>query len=418
MPARNKHLLILGAGTAGTVVANLIRRRLPEAEWAVTVVDRDDAHYYQPGFLFIPFGFYTRADIVKPKSKFLPKGVRFVVSEVETIRPEASEIVFRDGVRMPYDILVVATGAEIVPGETPGLLEGWRNTIFDFYTPDGAEALGEKLRSFPGGTIAVHVNEMPIKCPVAPIEFAFFCDWCLTRHGRRGEIDIVYVTPLDGAFTKPVAAAALAGLLEEKGIRMVTEFNAERADAAGRKLIGFDGREVPYDLLVTVPTNMGDALIERSGMGDEFRFLPTDRHTLRSKAYENIFAIGDATDLPTSKAGSVAHFQSDTLIENILRTVAGRPLEPGFDGHANCFVETGRGKAVLIDFNYDVEPLPGRFPFPVVGPMPLLKPSRINHWSKLAFRWIYWNVLLRGLPIPFVPARMRTAGKKRPKSKA
>jgi len=409
-----KRLVILGGGTGGTVMANLLHKRLRRADWTITVIDRDDLHYYQPGFLFIPFGFLTKKQIVKPKSKFLPKSVEFVIAEIERIDPAANVVILQDGIKVPYDYLIVATGASIQPAETPGMLDGWRDTIFDFYTADGAAALAEKLKEFPGGTIVVHVNETPIKCPVAPLEFAFFCDWCLRRHQRRAKVEIVYVTPLSGAFTKPVAAKTLGRMLEEKRIRMVADFNAERIDAPARTLVGFDGREVPYDLLVTVPTNMGSEMIERSGMGDEFRFLPTDPGTLRSKKHENIFALGDATDLPASKAGSVVHFQSEILAENILRAIEGRPLESSFDGHANCFVESGRGKAILIDFNYETEPLPGRYPFPILGPMPLLKPSRINHWGKLAFRWIYWHLLLRGRTIPFVPARMKMAGKKRP----
>ncbi|HPW18400.1 MAG TPA: FAD/NAD(P)-binding oxidoreductase [Candidatus Aminicenantes bacterium] len=409
-----KRLLILGAGTAGTIMANLLRRRLPRAEWAVTVVDRDNDHYYQPGFLFVPFGFYGREDIVKPRSKFLPRGVEFIVAEVDRIDPAASKVLFQDGSDLPYDYLIVATGASIVPSETPGMLDGWRDTVFDFYTADGAEALGEKLKAFPGGRIVIHVNETPIKCPVAPLEFAFFCDDCLRRHRRRDQIDLVYVTPLDGAFTKPVASKVLGAMLAEKRIEMVTEFNAERVDAAARKIVGYDGREVPYDLLVTVPTNMGSEMIERSGMGDEFRFLPTDPKTLRSKKWENIFAIGDATDLTSSKAGSVAHFQAEILAENLVGAIEGKPLEAAFDGHSNCFIEAGKKKAILIDFNYDVEPLPGMFPFAKVGPMPLLKPSRINHIGKAVFRWIYWHVLLPGRPIPFVPSKMKMAGKKRP----
>jgi sulfide:quinone oxidoreductase len=413
-----KRIVIIGAGTAGTIMANVLRRRLRRAEWAITVIDRDNEHYYQPGFLFIPFGFYTAKDIVKPRAKFMPRGVEFIVAEVDRIDPAANEVVFKDKSALPYDFLVVATGAEIVPSETPGMLDGWRDTIFDFYTPDGAAALAEKLKNFPGGRIVIHVNETPIKCPVAPLEFAFFCDWCLVRHRRRDKIELVYVTPLPGAFTKPVASKMLGSLLEEKRVNMVTDFSAERVDAAARKLVGYDGREIPYDILVTIPTNMGSEMIERSGLGNEFRFLPCDPHTLRSKKHENIFGIGDATDLPTSKAGSVAHFQAEILLENLMSAIEGRPLEASFDGHSNCFVEAGLGKAILIDFNYEVEPLPGRFPFGAIGPMPLLKPSRINHWGKLAFRWIYWHVLLPGRPIPFVPSRMKTAGKKHPETGA
>jgi sulfide:quinone oxidoreductase len=409
-----RRLVILGAGTAGTIMANHMRKRLRKSEWAITIVDRDNEHYYQPGFLFVPFGFYGRKDIVKPRSKFLPRGVEFIIAEADRIDPAGNKVFFQDGSDLPYDYLILATGASIVPAETPGMLDGWRDTIFDFYTPDGAEALAEKLAAFPGGRIVIHVNEMPIKCPVAPLEFAFFCDDCLRRHHRRDKIELVYVTPLPGAFTKPVASKILGTMLGEKRIQLVTEFNAERIDAAARKIIGYDGREVAYDLLVSVPTNMGSEMIERSGMGDEFRFLPTDPKTLRSKKYENVFAIGDATDLPSSKAGSVAHFQAEILAENIVRSIEGQPLEAAFDGHSNCFIESGKRKAILLDFNFDLEPLPGRFPFAKIGPMPLLKPSRINHIGKAVFRWIYWHILLPGHPIPFVPAKMKVAGKKRP----
>ena len=257
-------------------MANLLRRRLDPAFWAITIVDRDNEHYYQPGFLFIPFGFYTKKDIVKPRSRFLPKTVEFIVAEIDKINPASNDVVFQDGSFLGYDFLIVATGADIVPSETPGMLDGWRDTIFDFYTPDGAVALAEKLKALPGGRIVIHVNETPIKCPVAPLEFAFFCDWCLRRHHRRDKIELVYVTPLDGAFTKPVASKALGALLDEKRVQMVTDFNAERIDAAGRKIIGYDGREVPYDLLVTVPTNMGSEMIERSGTRQRVP-LPPDR---------------------------------------------------------------------------------------------------------------------------------------------
>jgi len=409
-----KRIVILGAGTGGTVMANLLRQRLDPAFWAITVVDRDTNHYYQPGFLFIPFGMYTPKQIVKDRGKLLSKQVEFVVAEIEGVDAAKSEVRVAGGEALPYDILVVATGTDIVPSETPGLLDGWRDTIFDFYTKDGSAALARKLETFKGGTLAIHIVEMPIKCPVAPLEFTFLSDSYFTRRKLRDAVDIVYVTPLPGAFTKPVAAAALGALLEERKIRVVPDFGTERVDAAARKVIGYDGREVPYDLLVTIPTNMGAKVIESSGLGDELRFIPTDTKTLRSKAHENIFVIGDATNLPSSKAGSVVHFQAEILAENVQRAIEGKPLEEKFDGHANCFVETGRGKAILIDFNYEVEPLPGRFPFPVIGPMSLLKPSRINHWGKLAFRWIYWNMMLKGRPIPFVPNQMSMAGKRRP----
>jgi sulfide:quinone oxidoreductase len=411
-----KRLVILGAGTGGTVMANRLARRLDAKEWSITVVDRDDVHYYQPGQLFIPFGMYDRDEITRTRSEFLPKGAAFVVSGIERIDPKANAVFLEGGRSLPYDILIVATGSTIVPSETPGMLDGWRDSVHEFYTADGSAALAAKLAGFTGGTLAVHINEMPIKCPVAPLEFTFLSDWWFKRRKLRDEVTIVYVTPLSAAFTKPVASKVLGTMLEERGIRLVPDFSAERVDAAGKKLVSYDGREVPFDLLVTVPTNMGDELVERSGLGDELRFIPTDPKTLRSKAYANIFVLGDATDIASSKAGSVAHFQSELLVGNVLRAIRGAPLAAEFDGHSNCFIESGGRKAILIDFNTEVEPLPGRFPFPVIGPLPLLKPSRLNHLGKLAFRWIYWNMLLKGRPIPFIPAKMRRAGKRFPKN--
>jgi len=331
---------------------------------------------------------------------------------VDRVDPDAREVFLAPGGSIPYDLLVIASGAQTRPEETPGVLgSGWRNTVHDFYTLEGARALRPALASFPGGRLVVNVVEMPIKCPVAPLEFLFLADDYFTRRGIRDRVELVYATPLDSAFTKPSCSRLLASLLTEKGITVETEFAAAEVDAEGKKLRSYDDREIPYDLLVTVPVHKGASFIEESGLGNDMGFVPTDQRTLAAKKDPRIFALGDATDLPSSKAGSVAHFQAEVLEENLLRAVAGKSPLPDFDGHANCFIESGKGKALLIDFNYETEPLPGVFPFPVVGPMPLLKEARRNHWGKLAFKWAYWNLLLPGRHIP-ISTRMSTAGKR------
>jgi len=408
-----KNLVILGAGTSGIMMANHLVSKLPKDEWKITIVDQYKTHYYQPGFLFLLFDIYTTKQVKKNGKKFIPKGVNYIQEKIELIKPEENKVSLENGETLNYDILIVATGTKIAPDETEGM-DGpmWHKNIFDFYTYEGAKALRNKLRELEGGKLVIHITEMPIKCPVAPLEFAFLADSFFKNKGMRDKVDITFVTPLDGAFTKPKATEALHYLLEEKGIKEVTDFNIERVDYENNKIIDYADTEVDYDLLVTVPTNMGDALIERSGLGDDLNYIPTNKTTLQTEAHENIYAIGDCTNLPASKAGSVAHFEAEILTENILRYIDGRELKEEFDGHANCFIETGNGKALLIDFNYTKEPVEGTFPFPGVGPLSLLKESRTNHMGKMAFRWMYWNMLIKGVHIPFVSATMSKKGKK------
>lgn len=411
-----KHLLILGAGTAGTVMANRFARRykteIRTGAMQVTLVDQDAVHIYQPGLLFIPFGDYTREQVVKPRADHVSDTVRYVQSAIERLDPATDTVTLANGDVLSYDLCVIATGSRIAPEETEGMTgPGWQEKVFDFYTLDGAERLAKALARFDGGTLAINVVEMPIKCPVAPLEFAFLADAYFTKRGIRDRVRIVYATPLDGAFTKPTCSKSLAFLLTDKDIALETEFNTGRVDGEAGELVSWDERTIAFDLLVTIPAHKGAPfLAEVPGLTNEMGFVLTDPRTLQARLKPNLFVIGDATDVPASKAGSVVHFQSEVLDENVRRFLAGEALEPGFDGHANCFIETGHDKALLIDFNYETEPLPGHFPF-AWGPLPLLKESRLNHLGKLAFRHIYWNALLPGYDFPGVPPQMQRTGK-------
>jgi len=407
-----KHIVILGAGTAGTMMANHLKHELNLHEWDISIIDERKEHHYQPGYLFLPFDIYSPEDIIKSITEFIPKGVNFINESIDKVVAENNTVLLTNGTAIPYDILIIATGAKIAPEETTGMKGAeWHRSVFDFYTFEGALALRNKLRDWTGGNLVVHITEMPIKCPVAPLEFAFLADSYFKHKNMRDKVNITFVTPLSGAFTKPKSTEALQHLLDEKHISIVSDFAIQEVDNENKKIIDYSGKEVPFDVLVTVPTNKGDAVMERSGLGDELNYVPTNRATLQSKEHENIFVIGDASNIPASKAGSVAHFEAEILTENILHYIKGEPLKEEFDGHANCFIETGNGKALLIDFNYTHEPVEGTFPFPGVGPLRLLKESRMNHMGKLAFRWIYWNMLLKGTHIPFVSATMQESGK-------
>ena len=411
-----KRLVILGAGTGGTLAANRLRKKFKQDRLRIDIVDQNNQHVYQPGLLFVPFGLAEPDEIVRKRDRQLHKGINYHQSAIDSVDIEADSVTLEDGTTLDYDVLLVATGARLQPEETEGLTgPGWMESVFTFYDMEGATALAEKLAEFESGHIVINVVDMPIKCPVAPLEFAFLADWYFTDKGVRDDVTITYVTPLDGAFTKPTASATLSSLLTDKGIELVTEFNTGEVDGEARKLIGFDGREIDFDIAVVIPLHGGAAYVENSpGLGDELGFVPTDNATLQSQVKPNIFVVGDAADVPASKAGSVTHFEGEVLVENMEAFLKGEPVEHSFDGHANCFIETGFSKALLIDFNYENEPVGGHYPGPVG--LPLLKESRVNHLGKLMFQSFYWHGLLPGRDIPGIGPDMPSFGKKQPVS--
>src|ERR1035437_1117372 len=212
-----RKLLILGAGTAGTIMANKMRKALSGKDWSVTVVEKELNHYYQPGFLFIPFGYYQKNEIQKSIVKFLPISVNVIKGEIGKIDPAKNSVSLTNGISVDYDVLIVATGARISPEDTPGLkAELWHKNIFDFYTIEGAEALKEFFKTWKGGNLVINIADNPIKCPVAPLEFAFLADSYFTSKSMREKVNITYVTPMSGAFTKPKASKMLGTLVLRK----------------------------------------------------------------------------------------------------------------------------------------------------------------------------------------------------------
>jgi sulfide:quinone oxidoreductase len=411
-----KRIVILGAGTGGTLVANRLRRACGDRDVSIQCVDHDDRHVYQPGLLFVPFGMARPEDIVRSRRAQLHEGIEFHVDDVERVDLVSNAVQLTSGRVLDYDILVVATGAVLSPEETEGLAESWSAGVHSYYTLESALALESALTLFDGGRLVVNLVEMPIKCPVSPLEFCFLADSYFHERKIRDGVSITYVTPLDAAFTKPISSQHLAGMLAERHVEMVTEFNTARVDGPGRKLVSYDDRVVNFDLAVVIPAHSGAPYVTRSkDLGDALGFIDVDPHTLQAKCAPNVFVIGDAAGVPTSKAGSVTHFEGDVVVRNVLAFLDGRELDGSFDGHSNCFIETGFSKAMLIDFNYEVEPETGHYPA-AVG-LSLLKETRLNHLGKLMFQWLYWHVLLAGREIPGISGAMPLAGKHAPRPK-
>lgn len=403
-----KRIVVLGAGTGGTIVSNNLRRHLPP-DWEITLIDRDDKHVYQPGLLFVPFGIQKSKTLVRSRKKYIIPGVTFVIDEITNIDPDKREVKTKNHT-FPYDFLVISTGCRVAPEENDGLMDAWGKNAFSFYFLEAADQLQKAMKEFNGGKLVMDIAELPFKCPVAPIEFVFLADWYFKKRGIRNKVEIELVTPLGSAFTKPKASAVFSQTAKEKNINITTGFELGMVNGKEKYIESVKGDKVSYDLLVSVPTTIGDKVIENSGMDDGIGFVPTHHNTLKALKHERVYVIGDATNVPTSKAGSVAHYEADVVVFNIMAEIHGVKPEEIYDGHSTCFIVYSKGTSSLIDFNYKIEPLPGKYPAPKLGPFTLLQETKMNWRGKLGFEWLYWNVLLAGRHLG-APPTLVMAGK-------
>ena len=388
----SKKIVVLGAGTGGTIVSNNLRRHLPQ-DWEITIIDRDDQHIYQPGMLFVPFGLQKANTLVRSRKKYIIPGIDFVIDEITHIDPDKKEVKTKSH-SFSYDFLIISTGCNIAPEENDGLMDAWGKNAFSFYTIPAAETLRQRMKEFDGGRLVLNIAELPFKCPVAPIEFVFMADWFCRKKGIRNKTEIELVTPLSGAFTKPKASAVFTESAKSKNIKITTGYELNAVNGKEKYIESIQGDKISYDTLVIVPTTIGDKVISKSGMDDGIGYVPTHQNTLKALKHDRVYVIGDATNVPTSKAGSVAHYEADVVVFNIMSEIHGVKPEEIYDGHSTCFIVYSKGTSSLIDFNYKIEPLHGKFPMPKLGPFTLLKETKMNWQGKLGLEWLYWNVLL------------------------
>jgi sulfide:quinone oxidoreductase len=371
-------IVVLGGGVGGTLAANLLVERLGHAA-TVTVVDPTGMHAYQPGFLYVALGQANGRWLGRDERTLLDKKVDLVIETAERIDPVARTVRFASGGSIAYDYLILATGSRTVPEQVPGFVGAGH----EFYTLTGALRLREELRRFKGGRVLIGVAGIPYKCPPAPVEFTLMLEDQLRRRGLRDRSEVTLLSPLNRAFTVEAASKLVQPIMEKRGIKLSTFFNVEAVDPTKGTVSSIEGEEAAYDLLVLVPPHRGQTVIDASNLGDAGGWVPTDRNTLQHKQYEQIFTIGDATDLPISKSGSTAHFQASIVASRIVALVKGQAPKATYEGRVMCFLETGGRRATTLRFDYTHPPVPPR-------------PAVIWHAAKWMFNRMYWHTVPQG----------------------
>lgn len=375
MPAR---VVVLGGGVGGTLTANLLSKELGR-DASVSVVDPTGMHVYQPGFLYVALGQANGRWLARDERTLLRRDVDLVVEAAEWIDPGRGFVTLERGGNLPFDFLVLATGARLVPDDVPGL----REAAHDFYSLEGALRLRETLRTFRGGRILVGVAGIPYKCPPAPVEFVLMLEEYLRKRRVRDRSKVTLLSPLNRAFTIESASKLVQPIMERRGIGLAPFFNVEAVDPSAGVVTSLEGEKAEYDLLILVPPHRGQRVIEDSGLGGPGVWIPTDPATLQHKEHERVFALGDATDLPISKSGSTAHFEAPVVASRIASLVRGTAPRSAYGGRVMCFLETGGRRATVLRFDYEHPPVPPR-------------PSVWWHAAKWMFNRLYWNLVPQG----------------------
>ncbi len=379
-----KRVVILGGGIGGTTVANRIRKAL-EGEVAagqvqLALIDREGIHAYQPGYLMVVFDKMRPEEVRREEARLLHRSIQLIKGEVEKIDSPANKILLKGGTEVGYDILVIASGSVIHPELIPGFIEG----AHSFYDLENAQKLRTALHGFAGGKIVVSVAGMPYKCPVAPLEVTFLLDDYLRTQGIRDKTEIHYTYPIPKVFGIDTVAQPMQRLMSERGIQIHVPFNVDKIDAAGKTIKGVEGDVLPYDLLIAIPPHRGADFVGASGLGDKGNWIPTDRYLLRAEGKQNIFVLGDATNIPISKAGSTADYEAETVTQNVAALARGEAPTSRYEGRVYCWILTGLAQATYIKFDYLHPPHPPT-------------PSFAHYWNKVIYNRTYWDLTARAL---------------------
>jgi sulfide:quinone oxidoreductase len=379
-----KRIVVLGGGIGGTTVANriqrLLSREVEQGQVEISVVDKEGIHAYQPGYLMVVFDKMRPEETRQEESRLLHRSIRLVKEEVSKIDAAGKKLLLAGGRSLPYDILVIATGSVLHPELCPGFAEG----AHSFYDLDNAVKLRDQLRQFSGGRIVVTVAGMPYKCPVAPLEVTFMLDDYLRSRGLRDKSEIHYTYPIPRVFGIETVAPVMQRLMTERGIQTHTPFNVQKVEAASRRLVGVEGESLDYDLLIGIPPHRGADVIAVSGLGDKGNWVPTDKFTLRAENQNDIYVLGDATNIAISKAGSTADYEAETVAQSVAAQARGLPPSARYEGRVYCWIMTGLAQATYIKFDYQHPPHPPT-------------PSFAHYWNKMIYNRVYWDMTARAM---------------------
>ncbi len=381
-------IVVLGGGVGGTMVANSLVKSLKKHEAEVTLVDEDGRHVYQPGFVYISFGKQRPHKVVKDERKLLRRHVSLVVDKAESIDTDKKKVGLAKGSELDYDFLVIATGAEIHPKEIPG-----SEDAHHFYDLESSVKLRQSLDNFNGGKLVIATGGVPYKCPPAPAEAACQLDYYFHRRGIRDKVDLIFLSPLPRVFPIEPMDPLVARAFEEKNVRSETFFNVESVDPKNKLVHSLEGESEGYDLLILIPPHKGAKVIRASDLGDRGGWVMTDKRSMKALGADDVYAIGDATNLPVSKAGAAAHYESSAVVDGLVSDIKGAPPESEYTGRVTCFCDAGFKKGIMLDFDYDHPPVPPPF-------------SRGAYWRKMLFNRFYWWILPKDRLPEFVTGKL------------
>lgn len=384
-----KNIVIVGGGTGGTIIANNLAHKLHGRlgnDVEITVIEPSALHIYQPAYLLIPFDIVHKDKAVRREASLLDEGVK-LRQEAATKIDLANRTVRTNSTELKYDYLVIATGSKpdysAIKGFFYSSASGLEPAGHDFYTLENSLRLREALSRFEGGRLVVVVGGLPFKCPTAPMEFVLLADSYFRKLGVRDKVQLQYAYPLPRPFTIPNVADEIQRIMDERKIETTLMFNLDSVDPVKKEITSMEGETIKYDMAVFVPPHTGADVLKSSGIADKGGWVPTDKYTLRVKGYDDAYAIGDATDLPVSKAGSVADYESTVVANNIYDELNGLAPSARYNGKVMCFVLTGIGEASALLFDYEH---PTRFP----------RPNFAYYWYKIIYNDLYWTVTTRG----------------------